>query len=467
MMDSKMMMIVVVVAVLFARGAQGSIGINWGRQSAQRLLPSQVVDLLLQNGIKHARVYSSEVDILSAFVGSGIQLTISIFRASLINSMDTAKAYVERNMPFFGPSSVRSVYLGGYVFDAGRDDAFLESSLKSLRMLQTALNDRGVGDQVKANFIHYELSLKPNISKPSEAEFLDQLKPAIMEYLDFIRQNHAPFPIEITPLLDVSLMHDFGLDFAFPDNKSNLVIQDINGALYTNIFEWQYDCFVWALNKLNASDINIVVSQIGWPTDGLPGATATNAERFFKHLLPLVSSNKGTPMRPGAPIDINVHALTDETKMLPAEYSRHWGIYRSNGQPKYKIDLSGQGRDIYPTTVKGIMRMPDRWCVFNGDLSDPYKVNEELKWACDHTDCSSTFIGSSCSHLTFNQNVSYAFNMFFQFQFQDEEACTFDGLATVSVDDPSTPECVFPVEVVRGRQRNYVPRPPKGFTGTV
>ncbi|KAG6414142.1 hypothetical protein SASPL_126860 [Salvia splendens] len=54
--------------------------------------------------------------------------------------------------------------------------------------------------------------------------------------------------------------------------------------------------------------------------------------------------------------------------------------------PTAKIDLSGQGRDIYPTTVRGIMRMPSRWCAFNGDRRDM----EKLDWACKKSDCTTT-----------------------------------------------------------------------------
>lgn len=269
----------------------------------------------------------------------------------------------------------------------------------------------------------------------------------------FLQQNNAPFVFAITTIGDIQ---DFGVDFnfAFADNKSNIVIRDVNDAVYTNAFEIVYDAFIWALKKLNASDLRVIVGEVGWPTDGTPGASSSNAQRFYKGLLPWVSSNKGTPMRPLAPIDIYIQSLTDENKMMyfgNATFSRHWGIYMSNGKPKYQIDLSGQGRDdnIYPVRSKGIMRMPNRWCVFSGDKTNLTKLRTQVTKACTVADCTTMAPGGSCSQLEFTQNVTYAFNMYFQFQFQNETECDFEGLAHVSTEDPSTQECTFPIEVVK------------------
>ncbi|KAH6818738.1 hypothetical protein C2S51_002341 [Perilla frutescens var. frutescens] len=321
--------------------------------------------------------------------------------------------------------------------------------MATLLDVQSAFDEAGHGHEIKANFIHNTNILIDNVRRPSEADFRPQIKQKMSEFLHSLQQQNAPFLIDMFPIQDVHNNTFLDPSFGFPD----ILIKDINGAVYTNVFEWQYDCFAWALHKLNASTVKIVVNQVGWPTDGFDGANAANAERFFKHLLPLVASNKGTPMRPGAPIDIFINSLTDEPKMFVTQpFTRHWGVYRSNGEPKYKIDLSGQGRDIFPTTVRGIMRMPHRWCVFNGNDTDLEKVRNQSEVACKQGDCTTLSPLASCSNLSFDKNVSYAFNSFFQTFFQDEAACDFGGLAYVSDEDPSTEECVFPVEVVKGRQ---------------
>ncbi|GFP90914.1 glucan endo-1 3-beta-glucosidase 8 [Phtheirospermum japonicum] len=332
-------------------------------------------------------------------------------------------------------------------------------AVSALNNTQEALNAAGYGDLIKATLPQPYLILKENITKPSEAEFKDEIKQELLRFLTIIKANDAPFCLEIFPIDTIIRLNVTDPGFGFPDNKSTHVITDVNGAVYTNVFVFAYDAFAWALEKSGFPDLKIVVSHVGWPTDGYPGANVTNAERFYKTLLPLVASGKGTPKRPGSPIDTFVHALTDENKnpaFLP--YGRHWGIYRSNGEPKYKIDLTGQGRDVFPAKAKGIMQMPQRWCVVDKveEAGNEKKMEVEHEQACEKADCTSTYAGGSCSGLNHTQNVSYAFNMLFQNMFQDEGECYFHGLARVVTDNPSTGGCVFPVEVVKGVQDNYV-----------
>lgn len=97
----------VMVMVMLLCGAEASIGINWGRESAQRLVPSQVVDLLLQNGIGRARIYTSQRDILSAFAGSGINLTLAMIKVSLVKTKELATAWVRKNEFYFNRCNVR------------------------------------------------------------------------------------------------------------------------------------------------------------------------------------------------------------------------------------------------------------------------------------------------------------------------------------------------------------------------
>ncbi|XP_057784541.1 glucan endo-1,3-beta-glucosidase 8-like [Salvia miltiorrhiza] len=438
-----------VVGQLAGYGAGAFIGMTWGRQSAQRLLPSQVVDLLLQNGVTHLRIFSTQEDILRAFAGSNIDLTITIFDP-LLPDFNDARSWFQLKAHFIVPANVSTVIVGGdYVFD--KPLWFIDRAMKTLRDAQAAFNEFGYGARMKANFIHNSGELT-NRTRPSDVEFRPCIVERMIQHLQFLRENDAPFMLDLFPIDDARRC-GLDLSFGFADNASNVIVRDRNGAVYKNVVEWEYDCFVWALRKLNFSDIRILISQVGWPTDGCVGATAHNAERFYRYLLPLVASNRGTPMRPGVAISVYVHALTDEPKMsYNNPWMRHWGIYTSNGQPKYKIDLSGKGRDIYPSTVRGIMRMPDRWCVFSGDKSDMGKVEKQVKKACTIGDCTTLSPGASCSHLTVDNNISYAFNVFFQSHFQDERSCDFEGLGYVSDDDPSTDHCVFPVEVVKGQQ---------------
>ncbi|KAL9155087.1 hypothetical protein ABFS82_10G158800 [Erythranthe guttata] len=442
-------------------GGEGAIGINWGRNNAQRLIPSMVVDLLLQNGVKEARIYNAQEDILRAFFGSGIDLTVTIFNFSSIASKDDAKRWISTKIGYLENSRIRRIYIGVDAFSRGiTNKTDLQAALTAYTSMQEAINEGSYADEIKVTMPHpdYVLNME-KVSKPSEADFRHEIREEMHGFLRQLEANKAPLIIELLPIYQV-INKKLGIDFAGPTDSPSHVIEDVNGAVYTDYFTVLHDSFVWAIKKAGVPDLDIVVGAVGWPTDGLPGANTSSAEHFYKHLLPYVTSNKGTPMRPGKPIDTYIHALTDEN--MNGDYfpfARHWGIYRTNGEPKYKIDLSGQGRDIFPTKANGIMRMPERWCVYTNRVKGFNKsaVVEQFKLACRKADCTSLAPGGSCSGLSFQNNVSYAFNMYFQTKFQDEGACSFGGYAVVVAEDPSTDGCVFPVEVVKGQQDNYRP----------
>ncbi|KAG8372033.1 hypothetical protein BUALT_Bualt12G0024600 [Buddleja alternifolia] len=484
--------------VLFSNDSvEAVIGVTWGRQSAQRLVPSQVVDLLLQNGIREARIYNANVDVLQAFAGSGIGLTISIFDTKDMRSLDAAQKWVlDKIVPYPNTNISRAVpedmnnsllllttfvaqlqvnnspmeklglrcqsiamriYYGNPYGWARLENTYgrlgLSSVLDSMMFVHNALYDFGYGDKIKLT-IPQPYTILKNITRPSEAEFRDDIKEDIGRYLRYLKDNDSPFTLD-EPSISYLYENNYDLSFAFCDNKSTHVITDINGFVYTNMFEFMHDSFVWAIKKAGVPNLKIVIGLVGWPTDGHPEANILNAERFYKSLLPLVTSNKGTPMRPGAPIDVYLHTLTDENRLfLFDSFSRHFGIYRGNGEPKFKIDFSGQGRDIFPTKARGIVRMPKRWCVYNGEKENNKEiVMQEFQYACNATDCTKLAPGGSCSHLDFARNISYAFNMYFQFKFQDENACDFKGLGKVVTTNPSIGSCIFNVDVVQGVQK--------------
>ncbi|XP_022843010.1 glucan endo-1,3-beta-glucosidase 8-like [Olea europaea var. sylvestris] len=434
---------------------EGTIGLNWGRMANQRLIPSMVVDLFLQNGIPEVKVFSASENVMKAFSGSGIGLTIAIPNESLheINSTDGARDWVRTKITNFVNMNVdiKYVNVGAEPFSPSFWNQTNFGAVDALRFIQDALNEIGYGDKTKATIPHLTDVLKPNHTKPSDAEFRDDIKEKMIESLQILQENNSPFVMDVFPIYFVR-QNNMDVEFAFVDGHSTYFVEDDNGLNYTNLFDFIYDSFLWAMKKAGTPDLKLVVGQIGWPTDGYPDANIANAERFYKSLLPKVASNKGTPLRPGVPIDIYIHSLSDENKMKVkfGAFQRHWGIYRNDGEPKFKIDLSGQGRDVYPTSAKGVTYMPKRWCIFNGDTSNLTKVKYAFEQACLVGDCTSLSPGGSCSHLDFNQNVSYAFNRFFQTKSQKErdDPCEFDGLGKVVPDNPSTGACIFPVEVL-------------------
>ncbi|KAH0693642.1 hypothetical protein KY285_020739 [Solanum tuberosum] len=73
------------------------------------------------------------------------------------------------------------------------------------------------------------------------------------------------------------------------------------------------------------------------------------------------------------------------------------------------------------------------------------KLPSSVQYACSRSDCTAVDYGGSCNKLDGDENVSYAFNMYFQMNGQDVESCVFDGLAQIVEKSASVDNCLFPI----------------------
>ncbi|CAK9140485.1 unnamed protein product [Ilex paraguariensis] len=445
------------------------LGLNWGRHTTQKLLPSMVIDLLLENGIKKVKLFSLNDAVLTAFAYTDIELMVSIPSVLLyeVNTTDDARDWVKTNIgPYLTNVKITTVVIGNEPFSAVDDEQGYLKVISVMKNIQTALNEAGYG-HIKANIPHFSDTLQPYpLVKPSDADFRDDIKDYMLQVLRHLRVHDAPFLANISPIFLIDQFNLTDIEFLFLDNYSNHTIQD-NIITYRNAFDAAHDAYVSALNKNGFSDMKIVVGQIGWPTDGSKEANLVNSERFFKGFLRRMASEKGTPLRP-EPLEAYLYNLQDENKIKIARsgYQRHWGIYKFDGTPKFKIDFTGQGRDIYPNPTKGVVVMPLRWCVFNNDVRDMIKVQRNFNLACNLSDCSSLASGGSCSDLDFNHQVSYAFNMYYQIKTQkaNDFVCQFEGLGKVVTENPRKGKCEFPVEILMSLEDRGVTTKASGLT---
>lgn len=107
----------------------------------------------------------------------------------------------------------------------------------------------------------------------------------------------------------------------------------------------QIDAVRSAINALGFGNKNveITVSESGWPSKGDPGETAAtpeNAKTYNTRLIQRAQSNKGTPMRPKDKLEIFVFALFNENKKKGGASERNFGIFNGDGSKVYDVDLS-------------------------------------------------------------------------------------------------------------------------------
>lgn len=163
-----------------------------------------------------------------------------------------------------------------------------------------------------------------------------------------------------------------------------------------------------------------------------------------------LASNTGTPLRPNQYIEMYLFGLIDEDakSIAPGNFERHWGILKYDGQPKFNMDLTGQGRSVTLVPAKDVEYQPKTWCILNPKAQNMTALGDNINYACTFADCTPLGYGSTCNGLDSSGNASYAFNAYFQDQSQVDGSCDFEGLATETTQDPSTSGCNFTIQIV-------------------
>ncbi|KAF8053436.1 hypothetical protein N665_1415s0012 [Sinapis alba] len=426
------------------------IGVNWGSQASHPLPPATVVRLLRENGIQKVKLFEADSEILRALSRSGIQVMVGIpndLLAPIAGSVAVAERWVSQNVSAHVSSNgvdIRYVAVGNEPFLKAFNGTFEGITLPALQNIQSALIKAGLATQVKVTVPLNADVYQSASNLPSDGDFRPEIRDLMISIVKFLSDNQAPFTINIYPFISLYNDPHFPVEFAFFDG-TGAPIND-NGRVYDNVLDANYDTLVWSLQKNGFGNMSIIVGEVGWPTDGDKNANMQYARRYNQGFMNRQKAGRGTPMRPGV-MDAYLFSLIDEDakSIQPGNFERHWGIFYIDGQPKYQLSL-GNSNGLIP--AKGVRYMGKKWCVLapSANLQNP-QLGPSVSYACDHADCTSLGYGSSCGNLNLAQNVSYAFNSYYQVSDQLDSACKFPGLSMVTTSDPSVGSCKFKIMI--------------------
>jgi len=183
-----------------------------------------------------------------------------------------------------------------------------------------------------------DTTLLGNYYPPSAGSFNESAISYITPIISFLSSNVAPLLINVYPYFSytenpsqISLPHAL---FTSPD----VVVQD--GSLgYQNLFDALLDAQYSALEKVGAPNLQIVVSESGWPSEGGDAASVDNAGTYYNNLINHVKG--GTPKKQGQAIEAYLFAMFDENRKGGAAIEQHFGLFLPNKQPKYQISTFG------------------------------------------------------------------------------------------------------------------------------
>ncbi|XP_065873054.1 glucan endo-1,3-beta-glucosidase 9 [Euphorbia lathyris] len=430
-----------------------AIGVNWGTTASHPLPPAKVMELLKLNNMSKVKLFDADPPLLQALSGSSIGVTVGIPNSmlkSLNSSKKAAEIWVHDNVTRYfsaGSSKVRIEYVavGDDPFQLSNSEQFQPLVIGAANNIQTALTRANLASQVKVVVPCSYDSYQSHSGLPSKGHFRPDLNKTMIELLTLLRKHQSPFFVTISPFSTFHQNKNISLDFtlfkgsARPHNDSH--------RSYKNSFDLTYDILVNALSAIGFPDISIIISKIGWPTDGAANATSSVAETFMKGLMDHLGSKSGTPLRPrNPPTETYIYSLLDEDQksIVTGNFERHWGLFTFDGQAKYRVDFGKGLKNLI--NAENIEYLPPKWCVVNNN-KELSNASASALDACSVADCTAISRGGSCFNLSWPGNISYAFNSYYQQHDQRPESCEFGGLGLITSVDPSVGKCRFSVQL--------------------
>ncbi|KAL5101680.1 hypothetical protein RYX36_006007 [Vicia faba] len=449
----------------------GSIGINYGRIANNLPSATKVVRLLKSQGLERVKVYDTDPSVLRALSGSNIKVTVDLPNQQLFAAAKApsfALSWVQRNILAYYPhTQIEAIAVGNEVFvDPANTTKFLVPAMENI---YRALQKHNLHNDIKVSS-PIALSALGNSFPSSSGSFRPELvQPVFKPMLDFIRETGSYLMVNVYPFFAYESNADvISLDYAlFRPNPGQ--VDHGNELRYTNLFDAQIDAVFAALSALKYDDVNIVVSETGWPSKGDSnevGASVENAAAYNANLVRKILTGGGTPLRPKADLTVYLFALFNENQKPGPTSERNFGLFYPNEKKVYDVPLTVEALKNYhdnPSPVSGSANQPapaegggnggvsksttgNTWCVAN-PYADKNKLQAALDFACGEggADCRSIQPNSTCYNPnTLVSHASFAFNSYYQKQARAGGSCYFGGTSYVVTQEPKYGDCEYP-----------------------
>ncbi|CAN8270644.1 unnamed protein product [Cochlearia groenlandica] len=474
-MDFLKAIIFLVLVSLISPSDGGSIGVNYGRISDELPSAFKVVNLLKSQGIDRVKIFDADPAVLKALSGSNIRVTVDLPNELLFSAAKRpsfAAAWVQRNVAAYHPSTkIESIAVGNEVFvDTHNTTIFL---IQAMRNIHKALVKFNLHSDIKISS-PLALSALQNSYPSSSGSFRPELvEPVIKPMLSFLRETGSRLMVNVYPFFAYEGNSDvIPLDYALLRENPGMVDSG-NGLRYYNLFDAQIDAVFAAMSALKFDDLEIVVTETGWPSKGDEneiGASLQNAAFYNGNLIRRILNGGGTPLRPKSDLTVYLFALFNENKKLGPTSERNYGLFFPDEKKVYDVPFTVDGLKHYrngggggggvtspvigdrrvkpPMSRGGVSKSltGSSWCVANGDAGED-RLQSGLDYACGEggADCSQIQPGANCySPDTIEAHASFAFNSYYQKKGRAGGSCYFGGAAYVVSQPPKYGRCEFP-----------------------
>ncbi|KAI3738122.1 hypothetical protein L2E82_28141 [Cichorium intybus] len=316
-----------------------SVGVCYGGVVDGSSSQQDVVNLYKNNSITRMRIYQPNQAILQALKGTNIELIIGVPNDALqsLNNQNAANTWVRDNIQNYPDVQFRYVAVGNEVDPNNGNSQHVNFVLPAMQNVQNAINVAGLGNQIKVSTATYSGLLGVSYP-PSNGAFRDNVRGFIEPIVKFLSENNSPMLVNIYPYFASIGNPNSNLPYAL-FTAPGTILRD-NGRQYSNLFDTIIDAHYAAQASLGGENVEIVVSESGWPSEGGDAATIENAGTYYKNLIRHVTATTGTPAKPGRSIETYLYSMFDERNKTGAESEKHFGIFSVDERPKYQLSFN-------------------------------------------------------------------------------------------------------------------------------
>ncbi|KAL3819750.1 hypothetical protein ACJIZ3_005655 [Penstemon smallii] len=334
---AQMLLLVISIFCLYEE-ADAQTGACYGTLGNNLPTAKEVIALCNKNNIKRIRLYNPNPSVLQALKGQrNISVIVGVANEDIIaiaKDLAIAKSWVQNNVLKYGNVNFRYIAVGNEISPLENGGSSIAPSVApAMQNIYDAITASGLGKKVKVSTA-LSMGILGNSYPPSSGVFKSEIRSSFIDpIVKFLAKTRSPFLVNVYPYFAyISNPNDIHLDYALFTSRST-VVRD-GQYQYQNLFDAMVDAVHAALEKVGGANVEVVVSETGWPSAGGTASTIDNAKSYNSNLIKNVQ--KGTPRKPGKPIEAYIFDLIDENQKSP-EFEKHWGVFLPNNQPKYPL----------------------------------------------------------------------------------------------------------------------------------